>query len=263
MLLSSTPLLRGTWMHRQRTARVLGPYRFMKVNKTPLTISPAILALNDATSSEKLLLALYAVEPLAKNYRALHVLGVGSSGLKKIKQRLMKKGYLRVNANGHEVSVPGLEPGQEPGGHLVLNSTASLEMEKVAPVDADQFGCDAVLAHCTSRLNLYNSYMQQGHVKTALECAYYAIQRIQECKEFLPEQRDALLRQFTFLESRALALSLLDDVGRAKRIPRQNAEQLAELICRASPEQMEQFRERYEARSALGNPLDILALPSA
>jgi hypothetical protein len=235
----------------------------MKVNKTPLTIPPAILALNDATSSEKLLMALYAVEPLAKNYRALRVLSVGSSGLKKIKQRLMKKGYLRVTANGHEVSVPGLEPGQEPGGHLVPNSTAALKMEKVAPVDADQFRCDAVLAHCTSRLNLYTSYMQQGHVKTALECAYYAIQRIQECKEFSPEQQDALIRQFTFLESRALALLLLDDVARAKGIPRQKGDQLAELICKASPEQMERFRERYEARSALGNPLDILALPSA
>jgi hypothetical protein len=235
----------------------------MKANETPLTVPPSVLALNDATSSEKLLLALYVVEPMAKNYRALCVLGVGSSGLKKIKKRLMKKGYLSVTAIGHEVSVPGLEPGQEPGGHLVPNSTASLEMEKVAPLDADQFGCDAVIAHCKSRLHLYNSYMHQGRVKTALECAYYAIQRIRECKDFSPEQQDALVQQFTFLESRAIALSLLDDVGRANGIPRQKGEQLAELICKASPEQMERFRERYEARSALGNPLDVLALPSA
>jgi len=50
----------------------------MKIIESPLTVPPAILGLADVTASEKLLLALYAAEPDARNYRALKVLGMAS-----------------------------------------------------------------------------------------------------------------------------------------------------------------------------------------
>jgi hypothetical protein len=91
------------------------------VRNESLIIPPALLALAGVTASEKLLLALYAAEPKAKNRRALHVLGVGASGLKKIKLRLKTKGFLRTTAASYEVQVPGLNIEAEAGeGHLLM-----------------------------------------------------------------------------------------------------------------------------------------------
>jgi len=105
----------------------------MNTNDNPLNIPPAILALADVTASEKLLLSLYAAEPDARNYRALEVLGVGLSGLKKIKHRLISKGLLRITANGYKVLVEGLTPApKEAGGHLVSKSDAIEKEHKVA-----------------------------------------------------------------------------------------------------------------------------------
>ena len=82
----------------------------MKTNDTALNIPPAILSLTDVTASEKLLLALYVLEPKTRNSRALKILSVGESGLKKIKRRLLSKGLVRPTGDGFKVLVPGLKP---------------------------------------------------------------------------------------------------------------------------------------------------------
>jgi hypothetical protein len=93
----------------------------MNTNNNPLIIPPAVTALSDATASEKLLLSLYFTVPKALNHQALKVLGVGPSGLKKIKIRLIAKGLLRSSVNGWRVLVPGLVPAPDGGGgHLEL-----------------------------------------------------------------------------------------------------------------------------------------------
>ena len=55
----------------------------MNKNIDQLSIPPAVLALADVTASERMLLALYAAAPDAKNCRALRVLGVGLAGSKR------------------------------------------------------------------------------------------------------------------------------------------------------------------------------------
>src|SRR3974377_379583 len=102
-----------------------------------LTIPPAILALKDGTASEKMLLALYTIQSRAINFVAMRTLGVGLSGLKKIKSRLIAKRYLRVTASGYEVLVPGLASEPEPvGGHFVSNSSGLKNRDKVATADS-------------------------------------------------------------------------------------------------------------------------------
>jgi hypothetical protein len=80
-------------------------------------------------------LALYVLEPKTRNSRALKILSVGESGLKKIKRRLLSKGLVRPTGDGFKVLVPGLkpEPG-EAGGHLVSKSDAIEKENKVAPL---------------------------------------------------------------------------------------------------------------------------------
>jgi hypothetical protein len=65
------------------------------------------------------------------------VLGVGPSGLKKIKRRLYEKGLLRCIAGGYEVLVPGLASASAGGGgYLVPRTTIEKKEEKVAPRSA-------------------------------------------------------------------------------------------------------------------------------
>jgi len=99
-----------------------------------LQIPPAILAIRDATPSEKMLLSIYLNEPSVSSYRTIRILGVSRSGLKKIKGRLIAKGLLRPTIDGYRVIAPGLVPASEGGkGHFVTKSEAGSEMEKVAP----------------------------------------------------------------------------------------------------------------------------------
>jgi hypothetical protein len=106
----------------------------MNLNIEPLNIPTAILNLPDATPSEKLLLALYLTNPEASNRMAIKAVGVGASGLKKIRKRLIAKNWLRPTAHGYRLTIPGLEATPEAeAGHFFPKSKATEKENKVAP----------------------------------------------------------------------------------------------------------------------------------
>jgi len=71
-----------------------------------------------------MLLALYTASPGAKDFQALKILGVGLSGLKKIRKRLFDKKLLKRVASGHRVLLPG-------DGHFVSQTPAVQKVNKV------------------------------------------------------------------------------------------------------------------------------------
>jgi len=134
----------------------------MKIIESPLTVPPAILGLADVTASEKLLLALYAAEPDARNYRALKVLGMGESGLKKIKRRLLAKGLLLSKATGYQVVVPGRAPVPEGGGHFFPKLTTPKKRKKWPPQRSHFGGWPAPMKSWTITFPLGSLHSAKG-----------------------------------------------------------------------------------------------------
>jgi hypothetical protein len=214
----------------------------MKENENQLTIPPAILALKDVTASEKMLLALYVCEPRATNFRALQVLGVGLSGLKKIKKRLLTRGLIKSTASGYRILVPGLTSESDTGGgHLVTNSRGLENRHKVAPlrkvktseqiVREYQKAWDWVEESLSSGEGCYSSTMLRI-VKDALDAT-----------NDLPDgpEKDALLTYFTPRHDAFLALNF-----GLENLPPSQHRKIDRLIARATHEELATLRTRIE-----------------
>jgi len=72
----------------------------MKTQYQPVTIPVKIMALNNASLSEKLLLSIYPVTPSTKLWHVYRFLSVTPVGLRKMRARLTLKGLLK----GYKVS---------------------------------------------------------------------------------------------------------------------------------------------------------------
>ncbi len=218
----------------------------MKTNE-PLNIPPAILALNDVTASEKLLLALYAAEPDAKNFMAMQVLGVGLAGLKKIKRRLRDKHYLLRKATGYVVDVPGLALGPEKtGGHLVQNSKAISKENKVALPTRSLRKVASAEEILDSYIATWELALREGaHVSTLHYIVQSTLDRIMD----LPDERERniMLAEFTKRRDAFLALSYSSE-----HLPRQCQRQVDRLIANSTPEQLAALRTAIEQAKITG-----------
>lgn len=211
----------------------------MKTNENPLTIPPAILGLTDVTASEKMLLALYAASPDATNYRALKVLGVGLSGLKKMKRRLFTKGLLKSTATGYQTLVPGLTPDADAaGGHLVANSGGIENENKVAPPPARLKKEQSLVEIWDNHVEVYAQALRFGTYPATLEMLS------QKFLDFVTSEvppdcpaRDKALANLTARRDYWFAASYIDD-----NYPRNSRRKYAMVIGRATPEELAAFR---------------------
>jgi hypothetical protein len=226
----------------------------MNSNNDTLSVPPAVLALVDVTASEKLLLALYAAEPQARNYRALKVLGVGPSGLKKIKRRLIAKGLLRSTINGWKVLVPGLTPApDEAGGHLVSKSDAIEKVNKVAPLTKMK-PLEETLREYEDMLAFLTNQPGGTHSKTLLWLTRRALAEVESTLPDCP-LKAKLVATLTTRCDAFLGL------GYAHRnLPRKYHLDFDRLIFSATPEQLAKLRVGIEhAQLTGGKPTLLLA----
>ncbi|HEY3855689.1 MAG TPA: hypothetical protein VGO67_14970 [Verrucomicrobiae bacterium] len=222
----------------------------------PLNVPTGILALTDVTASEKLLLALYAAEPNAKNFRAMQTLGVGLAGLKKIKRRLIDKGYLHSNANGYEVLVPGIASAAEvTGGHFVSKSSAAENDNKVAPAPA-RLTKDRSLAEIwDSHVTIYDQALHVDTFPHTLEMLSKKFLNFvtNEVPSDCPGRDEALIaliarRDYWFGASYA-----------SDNLPRKAQREVAKLIGKATPKQLAALRTGIECgQLAAGKPTLLL-----
>ena len=222
----------------------------MSINRNePLSIPPAILALNDVTASEKMLLALYVAEPRAINFRALQVLGVGSSGLKKIKHRLLTKGLLKLTATGYQTLVPGFMPApEETEGHFVSNSECAEKCDKVAPAPARLAKERSPVEIWDRYVAMYAQALRFGSFPDALEMLS------QNFLDFATKEvpldwpgRDKTLTALTARRDYWFAASYISD-----NLPRDSQRKLGKVIGRATPEQLAALRTGIEQAKLKG-----------
>jgi hypothetical protein len=228
----------------------------MNIIENPLAVPPAILALNDVTASEKMLLAVYVADRDAKNFRALHIVGVGLSGLKKIKRRLIAKGYLRGTANGYEVLVPGLMPAPEDEeGHFVSNSGGVENTNKVAPPPALKKERSLV-----QQLEDHEKFYQQ--VAHSSEVYTASLEMLsQNFLDFVTNEVpkdtpgiDKLLAILTARRDYWFAASFISD-----NFPGDSRRKFAKLIGRATPNQLATLRTAIaQAKLTGGKPTLLL-----
>jgi len=220
----------------------------------PLNIPPAILGLADVTASEKMLLALYAAEPETKNFRALQVLGVGLSGLKKIKKRLIVKGLLRCKGSGYEVLVPGLAPEPESAGGALFPKIGSSEKgEEVAPPTWS-------IRKVATAVEIIDTFMttwelaldMKAHVSTLHHILQSALDQIMDLPD--EHERNLLVPEFTARRDAFFALSYASE-----HLPRQYLRQVDRLVARSTPEQLAALRTGIEqAQLPGGKPVLLL-----
>lgn len=220
-----------------------------------LTIDPEILALNDVSSSEKLLLAVYHKNPGAKSSECLRVLGVGLSGLKKIKGRLMQKHLLRITASENQVLVLGLLPEAEAkDGHFVTKIQNFQKVEKVASRTA------AVVAQ--EIRELFNSVEEMVHSQSGIKVATFSIwsaeltKLIEEAKPLFGPEGAAILADYEHVRNdwtaRSYAAYMFKDPNDYFRI--------ACMLDRAGKSQLADLYERIKNSRQLGyrkEPLQI------
>jgi hypothetical protein len=224
----------------------------MKTNDTALNIPPAILSLTDVTASEKLLLALYVLEPKTRNSRALKILSVGESGLKKIKRRLLSKGLVRPTGDGFKVLVPGLKP--EPGdagGHKVSKSDALEKENKVAPLRTVRSLGEILRDYQNWRERL--AYQSEGtHVIHLLDITEATLSEIQSD---VPASHTKELAVAWITEHCDLWFCLRYVFH---ELPRKHHRELDRLIGKATPEQLAKLRQRIEQAQLAGQKPKLL-----
>jgi len=208
----------------------------MKTNEHPLIIPPAIQNLYGVTSSEKLLLSLYVSDPAALNCRALSVLGVSRSGLKKIKRRLLAKGLLRFTASGYQVDVPGLAPVPEGGGTLLPKINSIEKEEKVAPTTMSLRRVASANEILDSYIGTWELALREGaHVSTL----HYIVQSTLDSIMDLPDERERNLMLAAFTKRRDAFFALCYS---SEHLPRQYQRQVDRLIAKSTPEQLAALR---------------------
>jgi len=222
----------------------------------PLNIPPAILAINDVTASEKMLLALYAAEPDAKNFRAMRVVGVGLAGLKKIKGRLQAKGLLRLTASGYQILVPGLTSETDAaGGYFVPNSSGIENENEVAPPPARLRKEPSLLETWDSHVAVYEQALRAGTFPATLGMLS------QKFLDFVTNElapdcpgRDQALAQLTVRRDYWFAASYAADT-----LPQRSLPKVAKLIGDATPQQLAALRTGIQqAQLAGGKPVLLL-----
>jgi hypothetical protein len=224
----------------------------MKTNDTALNIPPAILSLTDVTASEKLLLALYVLEPKTRNSRALKILSVGESGLKKIKRRLLSKGLVRPTGDGFKVLVPGLkpEPG-EAGGHLVSKSDAIEKENKVAPLRRVR-SLGEILRDYQNWMEELDDRPEGTHVEHLLDMTKATLREIQSDVPASPTKASAV----EWLTRRCTGWFCIKYA--ADNLPRKNHPEVMRLIRHASAEQRAKLRQRIEQAQLTGGKPTLL-----
>lgn len=219
----------------------------MNTKDTALNIAPAILSLTDVTASEKLLLALYVLEPKARNSRALKVLSVGESGLKKIKRRLLSKGLVRPTADGFKVLVPGLMPEpEEAGGHKVSESDAIEKKDKVAPRLRKVRSLGEILRDYQNWIEELDDRPEGTHVHHRLEMTEETLREIQSDVPASPEKELVVAWIIKHCDAWFTMAHVIDN------IPRKHHRELLRLICKATAEQRAKLRQRIEQAQLTG-----------
>jgi hypothetical protein len=199
----------------------------------PLSIPPAILALNDVTTSSKMLLALYVADASTKNYRALRVLGVSPSGLKKIKRRLIAQGLLRLTVKGYEVVVPGLATTQAgEGGHIVAKSESPPNQEKVALTVRKIASLEEIMIECLGSIRESLDSPEGFYYETLLMVLRLTMGRI---RSDVPEgrERENALVWLTARSNEFVACKFV-----SHHCPEKFHRKLGHLIYNAPPEQL-------------------------
>lgn len=226
----------------------------MKTNDTVLNIPPAILAMEDVTASEKLLLALYLMEPKTRNSRALKILSVGESGLKKIKRRLLSKGLVRPTADGWNVLVPGLMPESgEAGGHKVSKSDALEKENKVAPLRKVR-SLGEIVRDYQNWMEELDDRPEGTHVQHRLEMTEETLREIQSDVPASPEKEKAVAWIIKHCDAWFSAAYVVDN------LPRKHHNELLRLIFKATAEQRAKLRQCIEQNQLTGaKPTLLLA----
>jgi hypothetical protein len=220
----------------------------------PLNIPPAILSLTDVTASEKLLLALYLMEPKTRNSRALKVLNVGESGLKKIKRRLLSKGLVRPTGDGFKVLVPGLMPESgEAGGHKVPTSDAIEKKHKVAPLRKVR-SLGEILRDYQNWMEELDDRPEGTHVEHLLDMTEATLREIQSDVAASPTKEIAVAWIIKHRDAWFSVAYVVDN------LPRKHHNEFLRLIRHASAEQRAKLRQRIEqAQLTGGKPTLLLA----
>ena len=99
-----------------------------------LVIPAEIVALQGVGASEKFLLAVYAAKPDAQN--ALRALGNSESGLKKLKNRLIKDGMLVRDGSAYRIQVPGMVFIAEREGSYFMSEKEAIKSGKIVALAA-------------------------------------------------------------------------------------------------------------------------------
>ncbi len=222
-----------------------------KIENEAITIPVSIMALVDATSSEKMLLALYARDPHARNHQALKVLGVSLSGLKKIKNRLIDKGWWRMTANGHQVSVPGMDPvPADEEGHFVTKSEAIQNEHKVASIARVQSPVEILRDY----ESCYYEMSKGGNITTIYRLTENALRTLDSV---LPEgpTKDAIIADLTVRRDAFQALSYVSLNAPAKEFKKWD-----QMIGTASPEKLALMCVHIQGAQLAGaKPVHLLA----
>ena len=97
-------------------------------------IPAEIVAPQGVGASEKFLLAVYAAKPDAQN--ALRALGNSESGLKKLKNRLIKDGMLVRDGSAYRIQVPGMVFIAEREGSYFMSEKEAIKSGKIVALAA-------------------------------------------------------------------------------------------------------------------------------
>ena len=216
----------------------------------PLVVPSELLSIRYLSASAKMLLAVYAAHPGARNGQVLDVLRVSRAGLKKLKRGLIEKLVLVQTEDGYTVRLPGLVLVE---GHFISENEARKNGHEVA-LPAPKFTpASEIFDELQKRAEqLFRIGVSEPGEHLALTTRM--IQRVEAESPDTPD-RDGILRLMKQCENHLFAMQYV----RENRL-RCDERKALDQVCNATPEQLSCFREQVEGMRLAGiTPMKLLS----
>jgi hypothetical protein len=214
----------------------------------PLVVPAELLEFRYLTASAKMLLAYFISSPGAKNERVVQTLGMSLSGLKKLKQGLLKKKVLVQTGDGYTIRLPGLFLVRDSHGGRFVSELEVLKngyevahpAPKLVPTKDVYNEWKSSLKKICRQPDTTPSYL--------LSFTTNMIERLKAGSAESP-QREAALAVMKKAENVFFAKDFVYD-----NIPRKYEAKFMQLVDSATPEQLVALRSKIEGMMVGGLP---------